>query len=65
MNTIEKATETQECIENLAVAWHDGYYTDQQAEYSAELQGLSFIDVTYERSRLYEIDAKAGRDSWN
>ena len=63
-STIEHA-ETRECVLNLAVAWHDGYYTDQQAEYSAELQGLSFIDVTLERSRLYEADAKAGAYSWN
>lgn len=64
MNTIEHA-ETKECVINLAVAWHDGYYSDQQAKYSAELQGLNFTDVTYERSRLYEIDAKAGAHSWN
>jgi len=65
VNTIEHATETQEMIINLAEAWHDGRYTDQQAKLSAEERGLNFVDVTYERSRLYEADAKAGRNSWN
>ena len=57
MSTIEKAvkkTETQDHIESLAIAWHEDYYTEEQAKRSAELQSLNFADVIYERSKLYE-----------
>lgn len=64
MNTIEHA-ETKEMEINLAIVWHDGVYTDAEAKLSAEERGLNWINVTYERSRLYEIDAKAGAYSWN
>ena len=49
-------TETQQHEKHIALAWHIGTYTQKQAEYSAELQGLSFENVTEERSRLYAID---------
>lgn len=49
-------TETKEFEYNLAVAWNDGHYSDKQAKLSAEIQGLSWANVTVERSRLYEID---------
>lgn len=67
-NIIQGAVEKTEKAEfeyNLAVAWNDGHYTDEGAKLSAEMQGLSWPSVTVARSRLYEIDAKAGRDSWN
>lgn len=56
MNTIEQAMEKQEFEHNLAVAWNDGHYTDAQAKFSAELQNLSWANVTVERSQLYAIE---------
>ena len=64
MSTIENA-ETREMEINLAIVWHDGVYTDKDAKLSAEERGLDWNNVVVERSRLYEIDAKAGRDSWS
>ena len=58
-------SQTKEFEHNLVTAWNDGVYTDKQAKLSAEIQGLSWANVTVERSRLYEIDARAGRNSWN
>ncbi len=68
MSTIEDATnksETEQLEHNLAFAWHEGTYNEAQAKLSAEERGLNFINVTVERSKLYEIDAKAGAVSWN
>ena len=64
MCLIEHA-ETKEMVINLALSWHDGVYTDAEARLSAEERGLNWVNVTYERSRLYETDAKAGAYSWN
>ena len=58
MSTIENA-ETREMEINLALAWHEGHYTDAEAKLSAEERSLNFINVTYERSRLYEADVKS------
>ena len=67
MNTIEHAmeTETEQHEKTLAMAWHCGTYTEAQAKMSAELRSLNFVNITLERSYLYELDAKAGRNSWN
>jgi hypothetical protein len=46
-------TETQEMESNLALAWFDGVYTQDQAQISTELQSLSFENVVNEYSRLY------------
>jgi len=63
--TTDTINETQEYEKNLALAWHEGYYTDEQAKISAEIQSLDFNNVTIERGYLYEADAKAGCNSWN
>lgn len=65
MFIMSELTETQEMESNLALSWHEGYYTDEQAKISAEIQGLDFNNVTVERSKLYEADAVAGANSWN
>ncbi len=46
-------TETQEAESNLALTWFEGVYTQEQAQVSAEFQGLSFENVVNEYSRLY------------
>lgn len=55
LTAIEHA-ETKEMEINLAEAWHDGVYTDTQAKLSSEERGLNWINVTYERSRLLEVN---------
>lgn len=40
--------------ENLALAWFDGKYTQEQAQRSAEIQCLSFENIVNEYARLYE-----------
>jgi hypothetical protein len=46
-------TETQEMESNLALAWFEGVYTQDQAQVSAELQSVSFENVVNEYSKLY------------
>lgn len=38
-------SETEEHERNLALAWYEGHYDQQQAEYSAEIQGLNFKNI--------------------
>ena len=67
MSTIEKAMETETAKHErlIAMAWNIGTYTEAQAKRSAEIQSLSFANIEIEFGKLYELDAKAGRDSWN
>jgi hypothetical protein len=46
-------TETQEMESNLALAWFEGIYTQEQAQLSAELQSLSFENVANQFAGLY------------
>jgi hypothetical protein len=46
-------TETQEAERNLALTWFEGVYTQEQAQISAEFQGINFENVVNEYSRLY------------
>ena len=39
-------TETKEMESNLALSWYEKIYTQSQAEWSAEQQGLNFENVT-------------------
>ena len=43
-----------EKVRNLAVAWFEGTYTEQQARMSATIQVLDFNAVSDEYGRLYE-----------
>lgn len=38
---------------NLALTWFEGVYTQEQAQISAEFQGINFENVVNEYSRLY------------
>lgn len=55
MNTIEKATETQECINNLAFSWFEKIYTENQAQWSAEQQSIYWPNVVIEHERLEKV----------
>jgi hypothetical protein len=48
-------TETQQHEKHIALAWHIGTYTQDQAEYSAGLQGLSFDNIVNEFARLESL----------
>ena len=45
MGISDKKTETEEFELNLAVAWFEGKYTQDEAQLSCELQGLDFNRV--------------------
>ncbi len=62
---VDMKTETQEMESNLALAWFDGVYTQDQAQVSAELQGLSFENIVNEYSKLYHEVESAGAYQWN
>jgi hypothetical protein len=62
---VDMKTETQEMESNLALAWFDGVYTQDQAQVSAELQGLSFENIVNEYSKLYHDAESAGAYQWN
>ena len=55
MCLIEDA-ETKQHEKALAEAWDSLGWTDELAQIKAEEASLNFINVTYERSRLYEIE---------
>ena len=55
MNIIE-GSETKRCEQALAQSWDDLGWPDDLAQAKSEEAGLNFINVTIERSRLYEID---------
>lgn len=53
-------TETEEMAYNLALAWFETKYTQEQAQYSAEQQGIPFPDVVYQYGCIYhECEAMA------
>ena len=58
-------SESKEIEDNLALAWYEGVYNQEQAQLSAELQSIDFSNVMAEYSRLYELDAREGGLSWN
>lgn len=68
MSLIENA-ETREMEQNLALSWYEGIYTQNNAEWSAEQQGLNWENVLNDYARLYEIDAAATgiseQQQWN
>lgn len=49
-------SETTEHENNIALAWYEGKYTQEQAQVSCELQGINFENVVNEYGRLYESD---------
>lgn len=46
-------TETQEHEECVAISWFRGSYTAEQAELSAELQGLDFKNIKEIYGQIY------------
>jgi hypothetical protein len=58
-------TETQECEENIAIAWHEGVYDQSQAELTCEIQSLNFQNVVNKYAELYEQEQVLGAFKWN
>lgn len=48
-------TETVQQELNIAIAWDEGKYNYQQAQYTCELQGLDFNNVKDFYGELYAI----------
>ena len=46
-------SESQKHEYNLALAWFEGKYTQEQAQLSAELQGIDFNRVKNEYGNIY------------
>ena len=61
MSIIEGA-ETKRCEMALAQSWDDLGWPDELAQAKSEEAGLNFINVTVERSRLYEVNKNERRN---
>jgi len=57
--------ESKECENHLANAWFDGLYDQEQAQRSAELQGIDFNNVIHAYGKLYHEQESAGAMKWN
>ena len=54
-------TETESCERNIAFTWFHGSYTEEQAQWSAELQDMNFKNVKQYYGELYHEQEAASQ----